>query len=314
MALLPTPASVPASHFDPVVRARLKAFLTEKYIHTPQNAELWCLLEDLMYQVSPSNPKPKVMGCLVTGDPHSGKTTAVRQFKKAYLENVPEANALDIFLTQIPSRARLKGVMVRMGQELKIPDISANPGRDYPTYALVEKVATKLGKNGTKLMIIDEFQKLFELPGESRVEILSGFNDLANESHVPIVLVGVAGVERILEIERYDADEGNLKGCFCSRFPEFHLGSWDDPHAQDFGALLTTIYEDCGLNSLREDLPFYKNGEIREWLVKVTSGLTGKIIHLIKWAARLIIRKSLPENITQEVFQAALAQLQAKGW
>jgi len=197
-----------SNHFDPTVRVRLQRVLAERYIHTPQNAELWCLLEDLMYQVSPQSPKPKVMGCLVTGDPHSGKTSAVRQFKKAYLDNVPTANPLDIFFTQIPSRARLKGVMAKMGQELKIPDISVIPGKDYPTYALVEKVAAMLGKNGTKLMIIDEFQKLFELPGESRVEILSGFNDLANESHVPIVLVGVAGVDRLLEIERYAINEG----------------------------------------------------------------------------------------------------------
>lgn len=139
-------------------------------------------------------------------------------------------------------------------------------------------------------------------------------NDLVNESHIPIVLVGVAGVDRLLQIESYDADEGNLKGCFCSRFPEFPLKPWEDPHDPPFGALLKTIHDDCGFSPSPEVSPFYMNGEIREWIVKVTGGLTGKIIALIKWTAREIIRQRLPENITQEILSDTLKQIQAHGW
>ncbi len=301
------------NHFNPAIRLRLKSLLREKYIHTPQNAELWCLLEDLMYQVSLSSPKPKVMGCLVTGEPHSGKTTAVRQFKKAYIKNVPEAQENDIFLFQIPSRARLKGVMTKMGRQLKIPDISVNTKRGYPTYILVEKVAAKLWKNGVKLVIIDEFQKLFELPGESRIEILSGFNDLVNESHIPIILVGVAGVDRILDVGHYDTDESNLKGTFCSRFSEFHLEAWNDPYKPQFVSLLKIISDDCGFLP-SNSASFYSHDGIREWLIQITGGLTGKIIYLIKWAARIIIRKNLPKVITKKVLKQALKSLQANGW
>ena len=49
-----------------------------------------------------------------------------------------------------------------MGGQLKIPDISPNTRYEYPTYILVEKVSSKLRKDGLSLVIMDEFQKLFE--------------------------------------------------------------------------------------------------------------------------------------------------------
>ena len=299
--------------FNPMILQRLESLLMEKYVHTPRNGELWCLLQDLMFQVSPTNIKPKVMGCLITGDPHSGKTTAVRQFKKAYLENVPKARDNDVFLFQIPSRARLKGVLTKMGRQLKIPDISPNTRHGYPTYILVEKVAAKLWKNGVKLVIIDEFQKLFELPGENRIEILSGFNDLVNESHIPIVLVGIAGVDRILNVGNYHNDESNLRGTFCSRFMEFKLGAWDEPNNPQFVAFLKMIMTDCGI-STDSHTSFYSKEKNRKWFLEVTEGLTGKIIHIIKWATRYIIRHHLPERITREVLEEGLQYIQVNGW
>ncbi len=266
-----------------------------------------------MLQVDHASPKPKVMGSLLTGNPHSGKTTAVRQFKKAYLDNVEGALPRDILIFQIPSRARLKGVMGKMGRQLKIPDIPPNPGKNYPTYVLVEQVARKLWKDGTKLVIVDEFQKLFELPGESRVEILSGFNDLLNESHVPIVLVGVVGVDRILDLA-YHEDESNLKGSFCSRFPEFRLHPWRNSFDIHYVELLKTIFEDCGFQGRRGTPPFYKSDGIREQILQLTGGLTGKIIHLIKWAARQIIRKGYADEITPDLLDETVRLLQAKGW
>ena len=309
-----TPFFQPTEHFNKNVRERLQMLLVEKYIHTPINVEMWYLLEDLMFQVSRENPKPKVMGCLITGEPHSGKTTAVRQFRKAYLENVPEAKPNDVVLFQIPSRARLKGVLVKLGREIKIPDIGPSSKKGYPTYILIEKIAAKLWKNETKLLIIDEFQLLFELPGESRVEILSGFNELVNRSHIPIILVGVKGVDQILDVGKYYEDKSNLRGTFSSRFSGFNLDPWDDPHTPNFAILLKTIYDYCGLYPDGKKEEFYRDEKIREWIIEATEGLTGKIIYLIKWAARYIIRNNQYENITLTILRNALKTIQSKGW
>lgn len=299
--------------FNPVTLKRLESILMEKYVHTPKNNELWCLLMDLMFQVSPVNIKPKVTGCLITGDPSSGKTTAVRQFKKAYLDNVPNAQDNDIFLFRIPSRAKLKGVLTTMGGQLKIPDISLTSRYEYPTYVLVEKVSAKLRKDGVKLVIMDEFQKLFELVGENRIEILSGFNDLVNESHIPIILVGIEGVDRILDVDKYHNDESNLRGTFCSRFMEFKLEPWKDPNDPQFVALLQTVLKDCGF-SAEVRTSFYAQEGNRNWLIEVTEGLTGKIIQLIKWAARYSIRNNLPEQMTKQILEKGLEDLKVNGW
>lgn len=302
-----------ANPFDFAVLQRLETLLIEKYVHTPKNNELWCLLMDLMFQVSSSNVKPKAMGCLITGNPHSGKTTAVRQFKKAYLENVRGAQDNDIFLYRIPSRARLKGVLTKMGTQLKIPDINPNSRDGYPTYILVDKVAFKLRKDDVKLVIIDEFQNLFDLPGENRIEILSGFNDLTNESHIPIVLVGIAGVDRILDVGKYYDDESDLRGTFCSRFMEFKLDSWKDPNNPKFVAFLQMILKDCGF-VLETRSSFFAQEEHRNWLIEVTNGLTGKIIHLIKWAARYAIRSNLPERMSKQILEKSLEEIKVNGW
>ncbi|MHA1619358.1 MAG: TniB family NTP-binding protein, partial [Promethearchaeota archaeon] len=268
-------------HFNPVKGGRLRELIKERYIHTPQNVDLWCLLEDLMYQVCPTSPKPKVMGATIIGDSNSGKTTAVRQFMKAYLSNVPEAHENDVFYFEIPVRAHLKGMMSQMGQDLKIPDINPNPKKGYPTFVLIDKVAKKLWKNQTKLVIIDEFQNLFLLSGENRAEILSGFNELANKSHIPIILVGLEGIDEILKIDNYFADLTNLRATFSSRFSEFHFKPWSDADSPAYGALLKVVYDICDLSGGLKS-PFYTQPEIRDWILEVTGGLTGKIIHLIK--------------------------------
>ena len=299
--------------FDLDIIAHVQSILIEKYIHTPRNVELWSWLVDLTLQVDHASPKPKVMGCLLTGKPHSGKTTAVRQFKRAYLKNMNGARDKDIVLFQLPSRARLKGVMIKLARQLRIPDIPKSSRTYHATYDLIEKVAKKLWNDNTKLVIIDEFQHLFELSGESRVEILSGFNDLVNESHVPIVLVGVDGVDKILDLDYHD-DESNLRGTFSSRFPEFNLRPWNDPNEIAFVEFVYTIYNSCGLPSHEGNDTFLDDFRVRKRIIEMTEGLTGKIIHLIKWTARYMVRSRAKGNMNREMLEKAYTQIQATGW
>jgi len=100
-------------------------------------------------------------------------------------------------------------------------------------------------------------------------------------SHIPIILVGIAGVDRILDVGNYHNDESNLRGTFCSRFMEFKLGAWGDPNNPQFVAFLKMVLEDCGLSTISRS-SFYSHEGNRKWLIEVTEGLTGKIIHLMK--------------------------------
>jgi GTPase SAR1 family protein len=294
--------------FDPVIMDRLRDLMSEKYIHTPRNKQLWSYLLDLTFQKN----KPKVMGCLLTGKPHSGKTTATHQFKKAYLDNVTNAEERDIVLFQIPSRARLKGVMVKLARQIGIPGIIEN-SKTTTTYDLIELVAAKLWNDRTKLLIIDEFQHLFELSGESRREILDGFNDLINESKIPIVLVGVDGVDRILDLDA-KSDESNLKGTFCSRFPEIKLEPWNNPDEIAYIEFVYTVYADCYIQAIDNDKQFLDDYKTRERIIAMSDGLTGKIITLLKYTARNMIRGEIKGQMTRELLEVTFKQIQAKGW
>lgn len=278
--------------------------MKERYIHTPQNQKLWYFLDDLMLQVNQESPRPKVMGVLWTGQPDAGKSTSVRQYMKSYLDNVHDAKRTDILYHQIFGRSKLKGELARLcRQTLRIPDVPDNPGRKYPTYLLVEKAAYKLKQNKTKLLIIDELQKLFKLSENERIDILEAWNDILNASHVPIVLVGVEGVDEILDMDKYTTyeDKADLRRTFCSRFVPKVLNPWEDPYDKDYVNFLLTISEEvCQLQS-KNGKSFYKDDEIREKIIMLTRGLTGKIIDLLKWTSRKIVRSQLPDEITVEL-------------
>ncbi|MHA2298268.1 MAG: TniB family NTP-binding protein [Candidatus Hodarchaeales archaeon] len=275
---------------------RLKRLKNLVYYHYKQAEKLWKRINRIMEQ---DRSDPKVKGLLLTGVPHGGKSTVIRQYIKHYLENVEGSAEEDIIYFICPTRLKLKGVMASLCEELGIIDIQERYDR-YSTHYFIKKAALKLEQDH-RLLIIDEFQNLFELGVDSRKEILSGFNSLINHSRVPIILVGVDGVDLILKT--IHDDKSNLKGTFGSRFPEFKLKTWKDDTM--YREMLMAIHEDCYLEPGDESKPFYIYDGIREAIIEWTDGILGKIIYLIKCTAWTIIEEGLPERITYELLQEA---------
>ena len=88
------------------------------------------------------------------------------------------------------------------------------------------------------------------------------------------------------------------------------VGIFDDPQ---FVAFLQAILRDCGF-SAESRSSFFAQEENRNWLIDVTGGLTGKIIQLIKWAARYAIRKNFPEEMTKQIIEKGLEDIKVNGW
>jgi len=285
--------------------------MTTRYIHTPENARIWGEIDDLMLQVDSRSPTPKVKCILLVGEPDSGKTTLLRQFKYAYLKNLQKAKNTDIRLFRLMSRTLLKGMAAGLCRELKIPDVPEKLGSNWTTSVLINKAAKKLFYDKSMLLIVDEFQKLLKIHGDRRDEILEGFNDLLNESHVPMVVAGVNGVEEILNIPE-SADIANLWGTFCSRFIEIKLNPWNDPHDNNFIAFLATIYDEFNLCPPPDTKPFYMYDKIRELIIKLTDGLTGSIITLLKWTAKDLIRHGHSEVITADLLKKTSEKIQKR--
>ena len=273
---------------------RIQEIQSELFYEFKQALQFWNQLMVLMQQ---SRTKTKIKGLLFTSPPDSGKSTLVNQFQYEYSKNVPDASANDIFIFSVPQGVGAVHVFAQLCRELGIPDIPVNP-RNYPITHFVKKAAAKLAQDH-KLLIIDEFQNLMEIPGVLRKKILSSLNQLNNNCRIPIVIVGLTGNDKMLnEIEE---DVSDLKETFGSRFIEFTLDPWTDN--DEFKGLLATINEDLHLNTEDNNPPFYMNNIIREKIIVYTQGLLGRIVTLLKTTAVKIIEEGLSEKITLDILE-----------
>ncbi|NVM54052.1 MAG: TniB family NTP-binding protein [Candidatus Helarchaeota archaeon] len=281
--------------------SRIKYTQKEYFYEYNQAFEFWNKIMILMMQ---PKTKTKIKGLLLTGAPDSGKSTLVQQFQYEYLQNVRGAQERDIVLFNVPQGVGARQVFAQLCRKLNIPDIPNNPRNDPVTHFIV-KSANKL-KQDHKLLIVDEFQNLYEVQGGLRKKIISSFNQLINESRIPIVLVGVTGVNDILR--SIENDLSNLKGTFSSRFPEYKLSRWEDN--EEFQGLLKSLYEDLHLNPEGTPSFFYYNDEIREKIIEYSQGLLGRIITLLKETAIKIFCDKLPEKITPEILKETAIDLE----
>ena len=293
-------------HPDPRIDTIME---TEKLYPYEAMFEIWEVMRDLMKQ---NRNKAKSIGQLLTAPSHSGKTTLIKEFIVAYLENVENASDTDILYFSLFDRATLKSVMARLCRRLKIPDIPAGKRQldSIHTSVLLDKAVAKL-RDYKVLLIFDEFEKLYQVSTENRGEILAGFHTLANDSGCPIILVGIEGVNQILS--NLDDDKYSwLIPTFSSRFPEYKLPKWEDGF--EFGKLLAYIDKDLMLETNSNSIPFYKDENIRKIILELTNGQLGKIILLLKWTPRSIIRRGEIEVITEERLKRTAETLKSVGW
>lgn len=287
--------------------SRIELIQRELFYHFKQAWAFWRLVLILMKQ--PRN-KTKINGALLTGDPSAGKSTLIRQMIVIFKENVIGFRVQDIEIFSVPQGVGPVMVFAQLCKSLGIPDIPSNP-KNYSITYFILKAAAKL-KQDRRLLIIDEFQNLYEIPGVQRKRVISALNQLINQSRIPIILVGVTGVDDILK--NIEDDDSNLKGTFSSRFPEFQLRKWEDPSETEYISILMSIWEDCHLRPSEDQMRFYSNETIRNQILQLTDGLLGKIVLLIKRIAVNLISNGQPEIITTDQLIVAAKELEMQGW
>jgi len=298
--------------FNPTDERLDKLYQNERFYLTDQTIEVWAKMRSLMNQ---NTNKTKVRGILLTGKPHAGKSTLVKQFMHYYFSKVNNAKRNDILYFEIPIRTRLKGTIQNLCKALKIPDIPDKNSvlKNYNTAYFIEKAAAKIRRSKIKLLILDEFQNLFKIPAESRVEILEGFNSLLNKAKITMVIVGVEGIENILDVVQSDhTDESDIRGTFSSRFPETNLARLED--GEEFISILIRIIEDCYLDLNPDIEPFFMDEGIREYILDITDGILGKVIMLLKETAWNIFYNQWEEIITLDLLKMTAKQLKSSGW
>ncbi|MFQ5980899.1 MAG: TniB family NTP-binding protein [Candidatus Heimdallarchaeota archaeon] len=298
---------------------RIERLMKAKFIRYEAAKRFWKEMWDLMAQ----DPRTaKINGSLLVAPAHSGKTTVVKEFRLAYAANVPGASVKDILYFAMQSRiTTMKQTLTVIGHKLKIPQFMPMVAQgkltsyglrkisDTHTKDLLLPVAAKI-RDTKKLVIVDELEKLYQVSSESRVEIFDTFHSLLNESHVPIILVGIEGVEDLLS--SVTTDNNWLQETFSTRFLEFRLPRWTN--GEEFIQILMALHIDCELKAPEGCEPFYKDSEIRKHILQLSDGLLGKIVLLVKRAARRIIREGLPEDITYSLVTEIAEECRSVKW
>ncbi len=279
---------------------RIAAIQRESFYESGDGFKLW---NKFVILINQSRTKTKIKGLLFTGPPDSGKSTLVWQFDFEYVQNVPGAQEGDVVIFNVPQGVGAVQVFAQLCRELGIPDIPRNPRNDPITY-YVMKAAAKL-RQDHRLLIVDELQNLSEISGPLRKKIISAFNQLINASRIPIVLVGLTGVDTLLR--DIEDDQSNLRGTFSSRFPEFSLSRWQDN--EEFQGLLVTVEPDLHLSPREPVCPFYEDDQIRAFILKVSRGRLGRIVTLLKETAMKIILEGHPEVITLPLLEETAREL-----
>lgn len=211
-----------------------------------------------------------------------------------------------------------------LGNHLKIPDLPLDGKmhiNHFPTYALIEKISRKLVNDKTKLLIIDEFQNLFELSYENRREILGGFNDMINMTHIPIVLVGTNCISEILDELVIYEDRSDLRKTFRSRFGIFEFKPWDKGKIKEdeIGEEIEIRFDPDFLNFYHTvctefKVPTLTDPDDLNLIIEMSDGLTGKIIFLIHLAAVNWIEEREKEPFSIKTIKKALLEIQIMGW
>lgn len=155
-----------------------------------------------------------------------------------------------------------------------------------------------------KLIILDEFQHFDDRQSRNVLKIISDWlKNLINQTHLPIVLVGMPGCESVLETPGNE----QLKRRFSSR-EEIAPFAWDSPdHINEFRQLLKRI---------DDALPLLKDSHLAEattaFLIhSATDGVINYVMKLLRWAAALAIKsgcEQIDHSILAQAYEERLAQ------
>ncbi|MHA1680252.1 MAG: ATP-binding protein [Promethearchaeota archaeon] len=283
------------------------------FYYTEQHFVIWAEIRDLMLQPDSDTKK---RGFVLEGPSHSGKTSLIQQFPAEYVLNTPHANADRILTYRIyGDNYSIKTQLADLGRFLKIPDI---PNSDRKVYdmkpsVLARKVTDKLRRE-TDLLFVDEFERLYKHKDVSVGAILEVFHTIMDESGVPIIISGLDGVSELLSDlpRKYEW----LEETFTTRFASVKMKALE--YGREYVRLLKALHDDCKLEP--ENNPFYADKSLCEDILKITGGLLGKIIILIKESARYIYRNKMKHNppisedITFDLVEMIGNTLEKKKW
>jgi type II secretory pathway predicted ATPase ExeA len=273
-------------HLTEAERLRL---IESVFIKYPRLKNLYAKI-DFCREFSKIAAEPECM--LITGTKGAGKSTLIKWYATDFpINEFVETRIIPVLIAVVPSPATVKGLGSAMLEAI------GDPAADRGTVGSITlRLKKYIDDCKVELIILDEFQHFDDRQSKNVLKTVSDWlKNLINETHRPIVLVGMPGCENVLE------NKGNeqLKRRFSSR-EEIVQFAWDTTeHAVEFRQLLKAI--DDALPLLKDS--HLADAETAFLIHSATDGVINYVMKLLRWGARLAIK-----NGQEQIDLSTLAQ------
>lgn len=269
------------------------------YIVTPRHAAIIAALEESI-RISRRSASSDTINLVITGDTGMGKTFTLKRFRdrlnrEAQLNN---PDAMPVLYVNTPEDATPKAMSTALLEALG----AEFAGRD-PHYKQMERVRKLMLEKGVILIILDEFQHVFDGRSKDESKLVAQFiKNFVNKSECPIALAGMRNIEEFIR------SSGELRRRFISRrrINRYRLAALD---TDEFLSFLEAVEAALPL-PLEESLT---SERMRIALYCISGGIPDYIMKPIKLALSRALDRQQGCLTNQDLIDAVEAMLDPDG-
>jgi Cdc6-like AAA superfamily ATPase len=265
---------------NPLVRDAARALWVDRWVSYPRADRILSRLDDLMHLPA----RVRMQNVLIHGNSGAGKSMIIEKFIRTHsLEVDREDAARPIVSIQMPPLPTLRSFFSELLRSLDCTVIIGSRISE-----LEHDTLRQLKKARPRLLAIDEIHHLLACTPREQRAALNVLKFLSNELRVSIVALGTS---EALHVMRTDPQ-------IASRFQSCALPSWTAN--DDLRRFLAGF-----LQQLEVDGNDIVNNRIAiDYILDLTSGVTGRIVELVRLSARCAVRRD-SRTVTIDLLQEA---------
>ncbi|API60227.1 transposase [Tardibacter chloracetimidivorans] len=253
---------------DLPAETRIDWLRRDRWVSLPQSVAALGRLEDLL-----TYPQRGRMPCLLLfGSTGMGKSEILNRFAELHTPKYDECaglTAMPVVVVQMPPQPTEEEFYTELMLAMNYAELS------HVSLRTLRALARRtLAEFGTKVLVLDEIDKMLAgSPRQQRI-FLNTVRFLTNDLKIPIVCAGTEDARIAVLTDPNLAD----------RFGAFELVAWRNDHA-----LQQLMASFAGLLPLRRPSRLDTN-EVRQHVIALTAGVTGRIFRLMEAVAIAAIR------------------------